>query len=144
MSVSGVKTAFQGRAKQILIRIADNSGEIHTNQLVGMLGIKRPNVGQYLTKLREEKFITSERSGNDKRFVYHSLTAKGRQFLDGLVDGSSSEPVKDQTFLSDRLAEMLIRNQAEKEEVEELLNNSEELLSEEKKFDFNDDGEMSF
>jgi DNA-binding MarR family transcriptional regulator len=72
MSGRGVKTAFQGRAKQILIRIADNSGEIHTNQLVDALGIKRPNIGQYVSLLRKEGFITSEKSGNDKRFVYHS------------------------------------------------------------------------
>lgn len=144
MSGRGVKTAFQGRAKQILIRIADNNGELHTNQLVGMLGIKRPNVGAYVGLLREAKFITSAKSGNDKRFVYHSLTVKGRQFLDGLAGGSSSEPVKDLTSPAEREAEKRIRSQAQNEKVEELLNDSEDLLSEKEKFDLNDDGEMSF
>lgn len=144
MSGRGVKTAFQGRAKQILIRIADNSGEMHTNQLVEMLGMKRPNVAKYVSLLREEGFITSAKSGNDKRFVYHSLTVKGRQYLDGL-GGSSSEPVKDLTSPAEREAEIVIRSQAQNENLDKLLNDSEDLLSEkEKKFDFNNDGEMSF
>ncbi len=144
MSGRGVKTAFQGRAKQILIRIADNIGEMHTNQLVDMLGIKRPNVGAYVGLLREAEFITSAKSGNDKRFVYHSLTVKGRQYLDGLAGDSSLEPVKDLTSPAEREAEKRIRSQTRNEEMDELLNDSEDLLSEKEKFDLNDDGEMSF
>lgn len=144
MSGRGVKTAFQGRAKQILIRIADNSGGIQTNQLVDMLGVERPNVGAYVSLLREEGFITSSKSGNDKRFVYHSLTIKGRHFLDGLAGGSSSELVKDLTSPAEREAEKRMRSQAQNEDLDKLLDDSENLLSEKEKFDFNDEGEMSF
>lgn len=145
MSGRGVKTAFQGRAKQILIRIADNNGELHTNQLVEMLGMKRPNVAKYVSLLREEGFVTSARSGNDKRFVYHSIIPKGRQFLDGLAGQSASEPVRDLTSPAERLSEVLLRRQGQKKEIiDDLLNDPEYSLSEEEKLDLNDDGEMSF
>jgi DNA-binding MarR family transcriptional regulator len=109
MGVRSTKTAYQGRAKQILIRIADSNGNVHTNEVVEMIGIKRPSVCQYLEKLQNEGFITSDRSGNDKRFVYHSITAKGREFLDSLQAGSRFESVKDLTSKSERSAELANR-----------------------------------
>lgn len=82
MGIPGMRTAFQGRAKQILIRLADN-GVLHTNQLVAMFQLKRQGISTYLTRLREAGFINSEKNGRDKRYVYHSLTVEGRQYLDG-------------------------------------------------------------
>lgn len=80
--VPGKKTAFQGRAKQILIRIADNRGPLTTSALVDMLGMTRPNTCTYLTRLQEEGFIETEPGTHDKRLRYHSLTAKGREYMD--------------------------------------------------------------
>lgn len=149
MVLSGEKTIFQGRAKQILVKVADNSGEIQTLQLAEIIGITYTNISQYLTALRNADFVTSARSGYDKRFVYHSLTLKGREFLDGLADGSSDRPVKDLTSQAERAAELEGQRQIKKEELEEnldaLLEDSHDLVSEEeKKLDFDDDDTMSF
>ena len=78
----GKKTAFQGRPKQILIRIADSKGSLTTSDLVDMLGMTRPNTCTYLTKLQEEGFIETKQGVSDKRRRYHSLTAKGREYMD--------------------------------------------------------------
>lgn len=78
----GKKTAFQGRAKQILIRIADNKGPLRTSELVDMLGMTRPNVCTYLARMQEEGFIKTKRGTHDKRLRYHSLTVKGREYMD--------------------------------------------------------------
>lgn len=149
MGGRGVKTAFQGRAKQILIRIADNSGNIHTNQIVDRLGVIRNSVCQYLAKHREEGFITSARSGNDKRFVYHSLTARGREFLDGLSTGPRSDPVRDLTSQGERQAELTGRQARKEKELEEnldgLLDDSEDFASEEEKeLDFDNNDMLTF
>ena len=81
MSVPGVKSAFQGRAKQILIRLADH-GPLTTSDLVEMLGMTRPNTCTYIARLKDEGFLETEQGDRDKRIRYHSLTAKGRENMD--------------------------------------------------------------
>jgi DNA-binding MarR family transcriptional regulator len=80
----GKKTAFVGRATQILIRIADSGGSLTTNDLAEMLKIKANNVSAYLSALREEGFIKTKQGVNKKTLHFHSLTPKGREHLDGM------------------------------------------------------------
>ena len=75
------KTVFQGRSKQILIRIADN-GELRTGELMKMLELKRSNISNCLMPLKRYGFIESRQSKSDKRVYYHSLTAEGRRYMD--------------------------------------------------------------
>lgn len=71
-----------------MIRLADN-GALRTTPLMKMLGLESTQaISGYLKPLREQGFVVSEKGiGGDKRFVYHELTRKGREFLDGLRDG---------------------------------------------------------
>lgn len=83
MVASGEKTAHQGRAIQIMIRLAD-IGDLTTKQLVEILGMKRSNVSAYLTKLRLEEFVKTGVDPRNKSVKPHSLTSKGREYLDTL------------------------------------------------------------
>lgn len=84
MVAAGEKTAFQGRAIQILIRIADN-GYLTTSQLIKIMGLQRSNISSYLTKLREEGFIETKTARYNRSVKPHSLTMKGREYLDTLL-----------------------------------------------------------
>ena len=96
----GKISAFQGRAKQILIRLADN-GFLTTNALHELLPmLQLTNISGYLDELRKEGFLKTEPGSHDKRLRYHSLTAKGREYLDGLVP----EPLKVDEFYNEDLS----------------------------------------
>ena len=94
MGTPGIKTAYQGRSKQILIRLADD-GSLRTTDLADMFGVKTQGVSGYLKKLREEEFVNSVKGGgSDKRFVYHTLTLKGREYLDSLQESGPDRELK--------------------------------------------------
>lgn len=77
----GIKTAFHPQAAVILVRIAD-ARYLTTTELVEIMGMKRSNVSGYLARHREEGFIKTRADRKDKRIKYHSLTSKGREYLD--------------------------------------------------------------
>lgn len=80
----GKKTAYQGRSTQILIRVADSGGSLTTNDLAEMLEMKANNVSAYIATLQKEGFIETRQGGENRTLHFHSLTAKGRQHLDGI------------------------------------------------------------
>jgi DNA-binding PadR family transcriptional regulator len=169
MKTSGPKTAFQGRAKQIMIRIADN-GALRTTALMQMLGLGSTQaISGYLKPLREEGFVVSEKGGGgDKRFVYHDLTRQGREFLDGLRDGQINAAPEMKLWTSEEIEREFGKPEKEVENVsyyehqeqenagltrkEELQRIADELrrknAANEEKEEFgikeNDDGSLSF
>lgn len=141
----------QGRAKQILVKVADNSGDITTTQLIQLTGLQRPGVSGYLQVLRKAGFVESRKSLADKRVYYHSLLPEGRRFLDENTNSNFSrsfvEPVKDLTSMSERSAEAAARKQRleKKEDLNDLLNLSDDLNSDdEPESNFDDNQAMSF
>jgi DNA-binding MarR family transcriptional regulator len=88
------KTAFQGRAKQIMIRIADN-GAMTTTELANNFGVVTQAISAYLRELRAAEFIVTKRhTRNDRRFKANHLTTKGRAYLDNMYDELSHEDRK--------------------------------------------------
>lgn len=81
----GKRTAFDGQAKVILIRIADNDF-LTTTQIVKMMNAEsqRWNISTYVTRLRDAGFLKTTLDHSDRRIKYHSLTPKGRAWLDNL------------------------------------------------------------
>lgn len=125
--VPSKKTAFQGRAKQILIRIADN-GSLTTTDLVDMLGMTRPNTCTYLARLKEEEFIETKQGISDKRIRYHSLMMKGREYMDSW----SSEQMRGrETFTGYKdhaKSELRLVTDSEEESVDDLLDDCDKIV----------------
>lgn len=84
------KTAFQGRSKQILIRIADSkSGHLRTPELMELLDLQRSAVSGYLGKLREKGFIVTKPCPSNGRVKLHRVTPLGREFMNSWRTGDN-------------------------------------------------------
>ena len=123
-STGGKRTAFDGQAKVILIRIADNNF-LTTTQIVEIMNAEnqRWNISTYVTRLRDAGFLKTTLDHSDRRIKYHSLTPKGRAYLDDLL----LEPVKNDKFCDFKKIKKEIVNK-EKTKLKKIVNKEKTKL----------------